>query len=101
MLWLLLLSGIMGAICAAGLPTLIFALVAIFMVTVFFLVAVFSGFGWFPAMGWTFLVSTFLSAGFMATHLMFYAMYVRRPTRRHRDAEISLEPRPAREINNP
>jgi membrane protein implicated in regulation of membrane protease activity len=101
MIWLLLLSGLMGAICAAGLPTLIFALVAVAMIAMFFIAAIFSGFGVLPSLGWAFLMSTALSAGNMATHLAFYMMYVRRPADRRREAEIKLEPRSARESNNP
>ncbi|CDZ40587.1 Hypothetical protein NGAL_HAMBI1145_54560 [Neorhizobium galegae bv. officinalis] len=78
MTWVLVIAFIIGLLCAARLPILIFTLFVLAVVIVLATTAIVLDYSISDALTWAFLVTVALEAGCVAMNGIFYLLYVRR-----------------------
>ncbi|RZI60640.1 MAG: hypothetical protein EOP14_00420 [Pseudomonas sp.] len=98
MIWALVLSASIGAICAVRLPIVIFTFISTVVVIGFMIIAALARLSALEVLGWAFLLSIALAAGCMITHLLLYALYVRgRRESEDKQSAPELDPRYTRD----
>lgn len=78
MTWALVISFILGAVCALRLPILIFTLVTLVVIFLFAASAIGMGYTVATAAMWAILLTVAIEAGYVAMHGVFYLLYVRK-----------------------
>lgn len=78
MTWVLVIAFIIGLLCAARLPILIFTLFVLAVVIILATTAIVLDYSISDALTWAFLVAVTLEAGCVAMNGIFYLLYVRR-----------------------
>ena len=90
MAWALVISFIIGALCAIRLPILIFTLIVALVVVVFSLTGAALGYSFSTIANWSVLLASALEAGCMATHAFFYVAFVRRKSVEKKRSSIKM-----------
>ena len=81
--WALIISFLIGAVCALRVPVLIFALIVLVVMVAYAGVSYSTGSSLMQAIAWGFVFSVVLEAGYVFTHVLLHSFY----TRRASDAE--------------
>ncbi|AYC99966.1 hypothetical protein [Neorhizobium sp. NCHU2750] len=77
MIWALFLSAAIGALCGIWLHVVVFAILASLIAAVFLATTAMSGLAILSALFWSLMLSTSLALGYMASHLLRYAIHMR------------------------
>ncbi|WP_112436873.1 hypothetical protein [Rhizobium sp. AN80A] len=76
--WALVISLLIGAICALRVPVLVFALLVIAVLVIYAVVSYSSGSTLWHAVLWGGAFAVMLEAGYVLTHVLLHAFYTRR-----------------------
>ncbi|MBD9449520.1 MULTISPECIES: hypothetical protein [unclassified Rhizobium] len=76
--WALLVSFLIGAICALRVPVLIFALIVLVVMIAYAGVSYTNGSPLMHAIAWGFVFAVVLEAGYVFAHLLLHSFYTRR-----------------------
>ncbi len=90
MTWDLVIAFIVGLLCAARLPILIFTLVILAVVIILATAAVVLDYSVSDALTWAFLVAVALEAGCVAMNGIFYLLYVRRRVNEREQSSLGV-----------
>ncbi|MDP9811581.1 putative membrane protein [Rhizobium tibeticum] len=78
MAWALLVSFVIGAICALRMPILVFTLVVVAVILTCAIASYSTGSTFLHSIGWGLLFAAVLEAGYLFTHGVLYFLYARR-----------------------
>lgn len=88
-IWALLLSAAIGALCGIWLHVVVFTLLSVIVAFVFLLSAFMSGLSLSTILIWVLMLSTALSAGYIASHLLRYVLHSRGQLAKRRHPELN------------
>ncbi len=83
-IWALIVSFVVGAVCAVRLPILIFTLVVFLVATVFAAINIHAGISVASTAIWTIAYAASLEIGYVLAHALLYFLYIKRSERASR-----------------
>jgi hypothetical protein len=86
--WMLILSAVIGAVCGFWLHVVVFTILSVLVAATYLGTALISGVSLGSAVLWILVLSTALSAGYIASHVLRYALHIRARKTRRQHAEM-------------
>lgn len=101
MIWALILSTAIGALCGIWLHVVVFTIIAVLVAVVFLTTAAMSGLPILTAISWSLMFSATLGFGYIASHLLRYVVSVRARAAKPVRTELETAPEYVRDQRRP
>ncbi|MBB3399616.1 MULTISPECIES: hypothetical protein [unclassified Rhizobium] len=91
--WALVISFLIGAVCALRVPVLIFTLIVLVVMIAYAGASYFAGSPVLNAFAWGFVFAVVLEAGYVFAHVVLHAFYARRASDTEKRAPQQAQPK--------
>ncbi len=86
--WVLILSAALGAVCGIWLHVVVFTVLSVLIAVVYLFTAILTGFSFASTFMWIMMLSAALCAGYIASHLLRYAIHTRAHKAKRQHSEL-------------